>query len=187
MSGRFEAEGTGVDGLVLLKRRRLGDERGFLSRLFCVSDLAEFGWEGGVAQINETGTSYRGTVRGMHFQRPPHAEIKLVTCTRGAVLDIVVDLREGSRTFLSSYAVELSAGNGLSLLVPKGFAHGFQALTDDVRMIYAHSMPFVAEAEGGLHCQDPALGLRWPLPVARLSPRDAAHPMIATAYPGLAA
>lgn len=187
MSGRFEARKTPLDGLLVLTRRKMADERGFLSRLFCEEDLAAFGWQGHLAQLNETGTAQMGTVRGMHFQRPPHAEIKLVTCTRGHILDVAVDIREHSPTFLQHFAVELSEDNACSLLIPKGFAHGFQALTDDVRMIYAHSERHAAEAEGGLNPQDSALAIDWPLPVINLSPRDEAHPLLSRDYRGVAA
>lgn len=187
MTDRFTAEQAPLAGLTILRRHRLEDRRGFLTRLFCAGDLAAFGWTGPIAQLNETGTRHRGTVRGMHFQLPPHAEIKLVTCTRGRVFDVVVDIREGSPTFLKSFGIELSEENAVSLLIPKGFAHGFQALSDDVRMIYAHSEPYAAEAEGGLHCNDPLLAIGWPLPVENLSPRDAAHPYLQTGYRGVAA
>ncbi len=187
MSGRFTAHETPLCGLFVIERKTLSDDRGFLSRLFCAEDLAAFGWRGNITQLNETGTRQRGTVRGMHFQRPPHSEIKLVTCTRGRILDIAVDIREDSPTFLQHFAIELSEDNGQSLLIPKGFAHGFQALTDDVRMIYAHSQAYVAEAEGGLNPQDPVLAINWPLPVINLSPRDAEHPLLAQDYRGVAA
>ncbi|WP_275788456.1 dTDP-4-dehydrorhamnose 3,5-epimerase family protein [Pararhizobium gei] len=187
MSGRFEAVETPLQGLLVLTRKAVTDDRGFLSRLFCDEDLRAFGWQGRLAQLNETGTVHRGTVRGMHFQRPPHAEIKLVTCTRGRILDVAVDIREDSPTFLQHVAVELSEENGRSLLIPKGFAHGFQALSDDVRMIYAHSEPYSASAEAGLHPQDAALGIDWPLPVVHLSLRDAAHPHLSQGYRGVAA
>ncbi|MDQ0318898.1 dTDP-4-dehydrorhamnose 3,5-epimerase [Pararhizobium capsulatum DSM 1112] len=184
---RLQGGETPLAGLMVIDRRRLSDERGYLSRLFCQDELAAFGWHGPIMQINETGTVHKGTVRGMHFQRPPHAEIKLVTCTRGRILDVAVDLREGSPTVLKHFAIELSEENGCSLLIPKGFAHGFQALTDDVRLIYAHSEPYAAGAEGGLHPQDPALAIDWPLPVERLSARDAAHPFLTPGYLGVAA
>lgn len=187
MSARFTASATPLHGLSVISRKTLSDDRGFLSRLFCEEDLAAFGWQGRIAQLNETGTLHKGTVRGMHFQLPPHAEIKLVTCTRGRVLDIAVDIRVGSPTFLQHFAVELSEENACSLLIPMGFAHGFQALTDEVRMIYAHSQPYAASSEGGLNPQDPALGIDWPLPVANLSPRDAAHPFLSPDYSGVAA
>ena len=187
MSARFTAHATPLQGLCVIRRKTMPDDRGFLSRLFCEEDLAAFGWQGHVAQLNETGTRHKGTVRGMHFQRPPHAEIKLVTCTRGRILDIAVDIRAQSPTFLQHFAVELSEDNACSLLIPKGFAHGFQALTDDVRMIYAHSEPYAASFEGGLNPEDPALGIDWPLPVVNLSPRDAAHPLLSPDYRGVAA
>lgn len=187
MSARFSARETPLEGLLVIQREKLSDERGFLSRLFCASDLAAFGWQGPIAQLNETATALKGTVRGLHFQRPPHAEIKLVTCTRGRILDVAVDLRENSPTFLRHFAIELSEDNACSLLIPMGFAHGFQALTDEVRMIYAHSAPYAASAEGGLNPRDPALSIDWPLPVAGLSPRDAAHPFVSGDYRGVAA
>lgn len=187
MSGRFRIVETPMAGLHLVERTRLGDERGFLTRLFCAEELAELGWDGPVAQINETGTRAAGTVRGMHYQVPPFAEIKLVTCVAGAVLDIAVDLRRNSPTFLRHFATELSAENARSLCIPRGFAHGFQALSDDVRMIYAHSAPYRAEAEAGLNAQDPALGLPWPLPVAHLSARDRGHPFLSPEFHGVAA
>ncbi|CAN7196034.1 dTDP-4-dehydrorhamnose 3,5-epimerase [Rhizobium sp. LjRoot30] len=184
---RFLRRDTPIEGLALLERARLGDDRGFLTRLFCAEELAEAGWLGPVAQVNETGTQKAGTVRGMHFQLPPFAETKLVTCVAGAVLDVAIDLREGSPTFLKHFAVELSGENTRSLLIPQGFAHGFQTLTDDVRMIYLHSAPFRAEAEAGLHAEDPALAIDWPLPVSNLSMRDRAHPLLSPEYRGVAA
>ena len=186
MSERFAVTPTPLAGLLLLQRLKRTDDRGYLTRLFCPDELGALGWDGPVAQVNETGTRAKGTVRGMHFQHSPYSEMKLVTCLAGAVLDIAVDLRRGSPTFLAHYAAELSDENACSLMIPKGFAHGFQTLTDDVRMIYVHSAPFHPEAEGGLSCQDPALGIDWPLPVAHLSARDAAHPFIASDYEGIA-
>ncbi len=185
MGDRFEAEATRLDGLVVLNRKVLKDDRGFLTRLFCPDELEALGWSGRVAQINETGTVHRGTVRGMHFQNPPFAEIKLISCTRGRVLDVVVDIRRGSPTFLKHFAIELSEDNGRSLLVPKGFAHGFQALADNVHMLYAHSESYVAASEGGLNSQDPRLAIEWPLPVTNLSARDSGHPLLSADYAGV--
>lgn len=185
MSERFRRIETALDGPILLERRRMADERGFLSRLFDAEDLASFGFDGPPMQVNETGTVKAGIVRGMHYQNPPFGEIKLVTCTAGRILDVAVDLRSGSPTFLRSISVELSAENGRSLMIPRGFAHGFQALSDDVRMIYVHSAPFRAEAEAGLHPQDPALDIAWPLPVHGLSPRDQSHPLLVPGFEGV--
>lgn len=186
MSGRFQSTRTPIEGLILLKRQKLADQRGHLSRLFDSEGMAGFGWLGGIAQVNETVTLQKGTVRGFHYQKPPFAEAKLVTCLRGTVLDVAVDVRKGSPTFLWHYAAELSADNMHSLLIPEGFAHGFQALTDDVQLLYAHSAPFRAESEGGLNPLDKVLNIPWPLPVANLSPRDQNHPLIDARFEGIA-
>ncbi|WP_137153775.1 dTDP-4-dehydrorhamnose 3,5-epimerase family protein [Rhizobium sp. FKL33] len=185
MTGRFDASRTPLSGLILLKRKRLADDRGHLSRLFDAEGLAAYGWLGGIAQVNETVTLKRGTARGFHFQKPPAADAKLVTCLRGAVLDVVVDIRKGSPTFLSHFATELTADNCASLLIPEGFAHGFQALSDDVQLLYAHSAPYQAESEGALNLADPRLGVAWPLPLANLSERDRTHLMLTEAFEGI--
>ncbi|MFA7413588.1 MAG: dTDP-4-dehydrorhamnose 3,5-epimerase family protein [Rhizobium sp.] len=187
MTARFDVEETAIPGVLVLTRRKFADDRGHLSRLFCAEELEEIGWRGPVSQINETATRLAGTVRGMHFQHPPFAEMKLVTCVAGTIRDIAVDLRRDSPTFLRHVGVELSADNVRSLLIPEGCAHGFQALSDDVRMIYAHSAPYRSEAEGGLHPQDPGLGIVWPLPVVNLSPRDVSHPFLSPGHEGFAA
>lgn len=185
MSGRFQSTHTPIEGLILLKRQRLADGRGHLSRLFDAEGMNAFGWTKGISQVNETVTLHKGTVRGLHFQRPPFAEAKLVTCLRGAVFDVAVDIRKGSPTFLWHYGAELSAENMQSLLIPEGFAHGFQTLTDDVQLLYAHSAPFRAESEGALNVVDPALAIAWPLPVEHLSPRDQNHAPIGDDFTGI--
>ncbi len=175
---RFTVNDTPLAGLKQVQRQRLGDARGFLSRLFCAEDLAAAGWTQPIAQINHTHTAQAGTVRGLHYQQPPHVEMKLVSCLRGSVFDVVVDLRAGSPTFGRWHAVHLNDDNSLALLIPPGFAHGFQALTDDVQLLYCHSAAHAPQAEAGLHPQDEQLAIAWPLPVAGLSPRDAAHPRL---------
>ena len=182
---RFTIQPTSLPGLLQLQRQRIGDARGFLARLFCTEELAAGGWPGPVAQINHTLTERRGTVRGMHFQRPPHAEYKLVSCLRGSICDVAVDLRRGSPTFGRWHAATLSAENGLALLIPAGFAHGFQALEDGVELLYCHSAAYAAAAEGGLHPQDPTLAIAWPLPITELSVRDAGHASLDTQFKGL--
>jgi dTDP-4-dehydrorhamnose 3,5-epimerase len=114
----------------------------------------------------------------MHWQRPPHAEAKLVSCLRGQVWDVAVDVRPGSPTFLRWHAERLSADNGQALLIPPGFAHGFQALSDDVELLYCHSAAHAPQTEAGLHPQDERLGIAWPLPITKLSARDAGHPRL---------
>lgn len=182
---RFDATALPLRGLICVQRRRLGDERGFLSRLFCVDALADFGWTGPVAQVNHTLTAVKGTVRGMHYQTPPCAEQKLVTCLRGAIWDVAVDLRTGSPTFLHWHAQTLSADNLCALLIPEGFAHGFQALSDDCELIYLHSKPHAPEAEAALNALDTMLGIEWPLTVAMRSARDTAHPWLDANFKGL--
>lgn len=177
---RFTVSDTALEGLKCITRQVLGDARGSLSRLFCGDDLAVAGWHGAIAQINLTATTQKGTVRGLHFQKPPHAEMKLVSCLRGEVWDVAVDLRAGSPTFLNWHAEILSADNHRALLIPEGFAHGFQALSDGVELLYCHSMPHHATAESGLNPLDPRLGIAWPLPVALMSARDTAHPLLNT-------
>ena len=176
---------TPIHGVKLLQRQPLGDERGFLARLFCARELAHAGWHQPLAQINHTLTQQRGTLRGLHYQTAPHAEMKLVTCLRGAVWDVAVDLRRGSPTFLRWHAQHLSAANGNALLIPEGCAHGFQSLSDDAELLYCHSMPYEAQAEAGLHPLDERLGIAWPLPVALLSERDGRHPPVDGRFEGL--
>lgn len=182
---RFTVTELPLAGLKRVERRKLGDSRGFLSRLFCADELAAAGWERPIAQINHTFTGRRGAVRGLHYQRPPHAEMKLVNCLRGEVWDVAVDLRAGSPTFLRWHAERLSAENACALLIPEGFAHGFQALSDDVELLYCHSAAYVADAEAGLHPADSALEIAWPLPVAELSARDSQHPLLRWEFEGI--
>ena len=182
---RFAITHLPLLGLKRVQRQRLGDNRGFLARLFCTEELASAGWANPIAQINHTYTAKQGTVRGMHFQRPPHTEMKLVSCIRGEVWDVAVDLRVSSPTFLQWHAEQRSAENGCALLIPEGFAHGFQALTDDVELLYCHSEAYAANAEGGLNPTDPRLEIAWPLAIAELSARDAGHALITSDFKGV--
>ena len=182
---RFSITDLPLAALKRVERQRLGDSRGFLARLFCADELAAADWTKPVAQINHTRTAKRGTVRGLHLQRPPHAEMKLVSCIRGEVWDVAVDVRAGSPTFLRWHAEHLSAENGRALLIPEGFAHGFQALTDDVELLYCHSAAHNPDAEAGLNPQDARLAISWPLTIAELSAKDAGHPPIDTGFEGV--
>ncbi|CDZ44337.1 dTDP-4-dehydrorhamnose 3,5-epimerase family protein [Neorhizobium galegae] len=182
---RFTVTDLPLAGLKLVERQNLGDSRGFLSRMFCADELAPAGWAKPIAQINLTVTARQGTVRGMHFQHPPHAEMKLVNCLRGAVFDVAVDLRQDSPTFLKWHAQELSAENRCSLLIPQGFAHGFQALTDDCELLYFHSMHYASRSEGALNAQDPVLDISWPLEITEMSDRDRGHSFLTSQFTGL--
>lgn len=182
---RFNVLKAPFSGLLVLERQALTDERGFLSRLFCAEELQSYGWVGGIAQINHTHTHAKGTVRGMHFQYPPDAEYKLVTCLAGEVWDVLVDIREQSPTYLRWFSQNLSAANRQSILIPAGFAHGFQTLTDDAEMIYAHSQAYRPSNEGALRATDKRLAIPWPLPVTAMSERDSTHPLIDENFRGI--
>lgn len=183
---RFQCVNLSINGLVLVERQRIGDDRGHFSRLFCALELGSAGWHRPVVQINHTMTRKKGTVRGLHFQRPPHAEMKLVSCLRGEIWDVAVDVRADSPTFLLWHAETLSAENGRALLIPEGFAHGFQSLSDNVELIYCHSAAYEPTSETGLSWNDPALNIAWPLPITEMSARDRAHPLIGSDFQGIA-
>jgi dTDP-4-dehydrorhamnose 3,5-epimerase len=182
---RFEIHPTQLKDLVVIQRQVIGDERGFLARLFCSQELVGSGWHWPIQQINHTATTTKGTVRGMHYQVPPKAEAKLVSCIRGAVWDVAVDIRQGSPTFLQWYAEELSAENLRAMLIPPGFAHGFQTLQPDSELVYLHSEAYDPARERGLNPRDPQLAIRWPLDFSTMSPRDQAHPMIDANFEGV--
>jgi dTDP-4-dehydrorhamnose 3,5-epimerase len=183
--GRFGITSTPLAGLKLVERRRIEDTRGFLSRLYCADDFADAGFTDPIVQINQSLTRLRGSIRGMHFQRPPYSEDKFVSCLRGAIFDVAVDLRAGSPTFLRWHGEHLSEHNGRSLFIPKGFAHGFQALTEDCELLYLHTARYRPDAEGGLHALDPRLAIDWPQPVADMSSRDDSHPLVSESFTGL--
>ncbi len=184
MSERFDIQTTKL-GAVVLTRKPRGDARGFLERIYCADELADVLGARRIVQINRTLTRVRGTVRGMHFQKPPYGELKVVTCLRGAAFDVAVDLRKGSPTFLASHGEVLSADNFRSMVIPEGFAHGFQALTDDVELLYLHTAMYEPSAEGGLRPTDPRLSIAWPEPITSMSPRDESHPLLAADFGGL--
>lgn len=176
-----------LPGLRLLTHRTHQDARGRFSRLYCLTWLSQTETPFTVRQINLSQTMHRGSVRGLHYQLPPFAEDKLITCLRGSVWDVAVDVRHNSPTFLKWHAERLEAGDGRSLWLPPGFAHGFQALSDDAQLLYLHSADYVPNQEAGLAPGDPQLTIDWPLPIANLSSRDAAHPRLTDAFRGIVA
>lgn len=169
-----------LEGLCLVERRRHADERGEFARLWSADVLSAHGFPAGPVQVNHSITRQRGTIRGLHYQAPPHTETRLVSCIRGEIYDVAVDLRPDSPTFLRWHAERLSPENGRALLIPEGYAHGFQTLTDDCEIVYCHSRPYVAEAETGVAYDDPALEIPWPLPPTVVSDRDRGHKPIAS-------
>lgn len=185
MKSCFDLQETLLPGLTLVLRKPMVDTRGFLERLFCGEELQSLIPGKNIEQINRTLTTKRGTIRGLHFQHPPYAETKFVSCLHGEVYDVAVDLRHGSPTFLCWHAEILSGGNHKTLVIPEGFAHGFQTLTEECELFYLHTTAHRPEAEGAVHSQDPRLAIRWPLPITELSPRDAAHPLLHDDFVGV--
>ncbi len=167
---------TELKGAYIIDIERREDDRGFFARTWCQQ---EFEAHGLVARIVQANTSYnrlKGTLRGMHYQRAPYAETKLVRAVRGAILDVIVDLRPGSPTYRRWIGVELTADNRRALFVPEGFAHGFQTLADDTDVSYQVSAFYTPGAEGGARYNDPAFDIQWPLPVSVISDKDATWP-----------
>jgi len=182
---RFFIEKTPIDALHVIQRQPMGDERGYLERMFCGDELKPIIGQRSIMQINHTLTEKAGTVRGMHFQHPPHAEMKLVSCLRGKVFDVAVDLRKGSPTFLNWHAEVLTETNHKTFVIPEGFAHGFQTLTDDCELLYLHTAAYAPDAEVGLNALDPRLAIAWPMPIAERSARDQQHAMLTPEFMGL--
>ena len=182
---RFAVSNLPLAGLKLINRQLMGDSRGFLVRLFCADELAAAGWNKPVTQINHTYTARSGTVRGMHYQQSPHSEMKLVTCIRGEVWDVAVDLRADSETFLCWHAEILSSKNNRAMIIPEGFAHGFQTLSNDVEIMYCHTAAHNPDAESALNINDPRLAITWPLNIVELSSRDTIHEMINSNFEGV--
>jgi len=182
---RFQGFETPLSGVWCIERSIIGDARGFLSRVFCAEEFLGFGWKWPIAQINHARTEKHGTVRGMHFQQAPHSEAKLVSCVKGAVWDVAVDLRRGSPTLLKWTAQVLSADNHRALFIPPGCAHGFQTLEDGTELLYCHSHPYVPGADAGLNPQDPTLAIAWPTAITLLSDKDRQRPMLQESFEGL--
>jgi dTDP-4-dehydrorhamnose 3,5-epimerase len=178
---------TALHGVQVIDTTRFSDLRGAFSRLFCEHELAAVIGERRIVQVNHSRTLSKGAIRGMHYQRPPHAEMKLVRCIRGRVWDVAVDLRQGSPTFLRCHAEELTSENGRMLVVPEGCAHGFQVLEENSEMLYLHTAFYTPDAEDGLAYHDPKLAIPWPLPVTDLSDADGRRPFITEDFSGLRA
>jgi len=170
---RFEA--LALDGAFLVAPERHEDQRGWFARTFCRDEFVAHGLVGDFVQCSASFNARRGTLRGMHFQRPPHAETKLVRCTRGAVLDVLLDLRPEAPSFRRWQAIELSEANGLAVYVPAGLAHGFQTLTDAAEVLYQISERYHPDAGGGVRWDDPVFAIAWPIRPPILSARDAGY------------
>ena len=171
-------ETTALPGVIALTPRRFGDARGWFMETYSTPKLAEAGVAIDWVQDNQSFSAAKGTLRGLHYQRPPHAQDKLVRCSRGAILDVAVDFRAGSPTFAQWVGVELSADNCRQLLVPKGFLHGFLTLTDDVEVQYKCSDIYAPDCDGAVRWDDPEIGIDWGITSPILSDKDAAAPLL---------
>ncbi len=168
---------TKIDGAFRIEPERLVDERGFFARTWCEREFQEHGLEPRLVQCSISFSAKRGTLRGMHFQAPPHEEVKLVRCTRGAIYDVILDLRPDSPTLLAWQGFELTAENRSAFYIPKGIAHGFLTLSDECEVFYQMSESFHGPAARGVRWNDPAFGIQWPHEVTTISQRDADYPL----------
>ena len=176
---------TPIPDLALIKTNRSIDKRGLFWKLYCEEELAPIIGRRHIHQVNFSQTAKVGTIRGMHFQYPPHSEMKFVKCIKGRVWDVAVDLRAGSATFLHWHAVELSQSNTYMKAIPEGFAHGFQSLEENSELLYLHTAHYNPAAEGRVNYGDPRLNIDWPLPVTDLSPKDANQALMKSNYRGI--
>jgi dTDP-4-dehydrorhamnose 3,5-epimerase len=167
---------TSLSGAFLIELEKRGDDRGFFARHFCEHEFAAAGLESRYVQINNSLSAKRGTLRGLHYQLPPSAEVKVVRCVRGALWDVIIDLRPDSPSYKKWFGAELSAENRIMMYVPRGFAHAILTLSDDAEAIYLVSAFFAPEQERGLRWDDPAIGIEWPIEPAEISPKDAKWP-----------
>lgn len=179
----MKIEPLSIAGAYKISPQKIGDERGSFSRVYCEDIFRQNGLNTNWVQMNTSRNREKGTVRGLHYQRPPCAEVKLVRAVRGTVFDVFVDLRQGSSSFGTACCVTLESDGFEMVYIPQGCAHGFQTLSDDVELHYMHSAVYAPKYEAGLDLTDPALNIRWPLPFAVVSDRDKTHPSLATTEP----
>lgn len=176
---------TPLQGAYVISYSPFQDHRGRFTRLFCAEELRRAGLVKPISQINHSRTSARGALRGLHYQLPPFAETKIITCLRGAVFDVCVDLRRGSPTLLQWFGLELREDDHKAICIPEGFAHGFQTLEPDAELLYLHTAPYTPSHEAAVAYNEPRLGITWPLPPTDLSDRDKSHPPLSPDFPGI--
>lgn len=186
MTSRFNFTDTSLPGLFIITRKPVSDKRGSFERVFCADEYSTAGFiDKQIVQINRSTTVNKHAVRGLHFQIPPYQEDKIVSCIRGEILDIAVDIRKDSPGFLNWHAEVLSSENNKSLYLPAGFAHGFQTLTDNCELLYFHTAAYEPSAEGGLNIQDPRLNITLAAPISDISERDSNHPLLDNNFTGI--
>lgn len=169
---RFNIAREPINGLKVISPTPIFDDRGLFQRLLCINEFSEFGFNEPIVNINHSTTKNKGTIRGLHFQHEPSAEIKIIKCIKGSIYDVVIDIRKNSSTFLQSFTIELNTTNNFMLLIPKGFAHGFQSLENDSEIIYFVTNYYSKEFEDSLNPFDPELKIEWPLKCTNISKKD---------------
>ena len=178
-------EPTPLQGSYLIKLQPIQDERGFFVRTFCKKEFEEIGHEKEFVQMNQSYNKQKGTLRGMHYQLPPHQEIKLVRCIAGSVYDVIIDLRKDSPTYLHYFGAELSAENFCMMYVPEGFAHGFQTLADHTSLLYQHTAFYAPGSEAGLRFDDQRIAITWPMSPTCISEKDQQYPYVMESFTGI--
>lgn len=186
MIGRaMKVSPTEIPGVVVVETSFNVDRRGSFARFFCEQELRGIVGARRIVQVNHSRTGTVGAVRGMHFQYPPHAEMKLVRCLKGRAWDVAIDLRADSPTFLRWHGEEITPDNARMLVIPEGCAHGFQVLASDTELLYLHTAFYAPGAEGGVRYDDPKICIDWPIPVTEVSAKDVSHPTIAPGFFGI--
>lgn len=181
----MKIDSTEIQGVNIIELSPVSDHRGAFARLFCEKELASVIDDRRIVQMNHSQTNTIGALRGMHFQYPPHAEMKLIHCLRGRVFDVAVDLRKHSPTFLKWYARELSPDSPCLFIIPEGCAHGFQVLEENSELLYLHTAFYNKSAEGGIRYDDPLVGIQWPIPVTDISEKDRNHELLDKNFSGI--
>jgi dTDP-4-dehydrorhamnose 3,5-epimerase len=176
---------TNIKGLYVIHPEPIEDKRGKFYRLYCQNELKEIGHHKNIVQINYSFTKKKGSIRGMHFQYLPKAEIKLVKCIAGSVFDVAIDLRKFSSTFLKWHSEIISAENMKTLYIPEGFAHGFQTLEDNCELLYIHTEVYSPEHEGSVRYDDPIIDIKWPLEITDISKRDSENKLLDDSFKGI--
>jgi len=176
---------TPLKGLYIIHHKIMYDERGVFARTFCKEEFSSINFNKEFIQFNHSYNLKKGTFRGMHYQNSPFSETKLIRCIQGSVYDIAVDIRKGSATFMQYYSIELSERNMYSILIPEGFAHGFQTLEDYSSLIYHHSEPYNTEADAGIRYDDLSIGIKLPLDISNISQKDKSYPLLSKDFKGI--
>ena len=174
-----------LKGSFIVESEYFGDNRGLFGRIFCENEFKKMGLSNKIVQINHSRTQKKGAVRGMHYQKPPMAEVKMIKCVNGSVFDVMIDLRKNSNTFLQWHSVQLSAESQKMIYIPEGFAHGFQTLEHDSELIYLHTQFYAPDFEASINCNDPSIGIKWPMEIAEISEKDRKQPYLTDEFEGI--